>query len=411
MDGTPSQQQHQAQHGHGSRRRRRRRRGGGGGPKYDPTPVAPAAGILAIAKEGHGFLRDPKRDCQIQATDPFVPREIVHRFGLREGQRIEGQIGRGMRGPAPILVAIDRVEGMLPEEARNVPRFDELTVIDPDRAFRLVGGEHQDLSMRVMDLVTPLGMGQRALIVAPPRTGKTVLLQKIANSITTFHPDVNLLVCLVDERPEEATDMRRAVKGEVYASTNDMPAANHVAMTELVTARAKRLCEMGKNVVVLIDSLTRLGRAYNIEARGSGRTLTGGLDAKVLEKPKAHFGAARNIEGGGSLTIVATALVDTGSRMDQVIFEEFKGTGNMELVLNRDLADRRIWPAIDITLSGTRKEEKLVLPDRLQRMWQLRKVLVKMKPVEGMELLLDRLRKTRTNEDFLALFDKRVDAD
>ncbi|MGQ0614794.1 MAG: transcription termination factor Rho [Planctomycetaceae bacterium] len=373
--------------------------------------MTPVAGVLALGREGHGYLRDPKRDCQIQPGDPFVPRELIQRLGLREGFLLDAHIGRNMRGPAPILATVDRVEGMTPEEARNTAKLDQLTVVDPDRAFRLVGGEHQDLSMRVIDLVTPIGMGQRALIVAPPRTGKTMLLQKIANSITTFHPGVRLLVCLVDERPEEATDMRRAVKGEVYASTNDMPASNHVAMTELVTARAKRLCEMGKDVVVLIDSLTRLGRAYNIEARGSGRTLTGGLDAKVLEKPKAHFGAARNIENGGSLTIVATALVDTGSRMDQIIFEEFKGTGNMELVLNRDLADRRIWPAIDITLSGTRKEEKLVSPDRLQRMWQLRKVLVKMKPIEGMELLLDRLRKTKANDDFLALFDKRVDAE
>ncbi|MGH7162775.1 MAG: transcription termination factor Rho, partial [Planctomycetota bacterium] len=366
-----------------------------------------ASGVLAIAREGHGFLRDPQRDCQIQPQDPYVHRELVFRHGLRDGQGIDAQISRSMRGPAPMVATIDRVEGMPPEEARNLPRLDQLTVVDPDRPFKLVGGEHQDLSMRVIDLVTPLGMGQRALIVAQPRTGKTILLQKIANSVTTFHPDVKLLVCLVDERPEEATDMRRAVKGEVYASTNDMPASNHVAMTELVTARAKRLCEMGKDVVVLIDSLTRLGRAYNIEARGSGRTLTGGLDAKVLEKPKAHFGAARNIEGGGSLTIVATALIDTGSRMDQIIFEEFKGTGNMELVLSRDLADRRIWPAIDVTTSGTRKEEKLVPPDKLRRMWALRKVLVKMKPVEGMELLLDRLRKTKSNEDFLALFDNR----
>ena len=392
-----------------SRRRRRRRRRGGGGPaQFDATPVAPASGILAIAKEGHGFLRNPKRDCQIQAVDPYVHRELILRHGLRAGQFIDAQIGRGMRGQAPMVAQIDRVEGLDAAQAKDIPAIEELTVIDPDHAFQFVGGEHQDMTMRVIDLVTPTGMGQRALIVAPPRTGKTVILQKIAQAIHVFHPDVKLLVCLVDERPEEATDMKRAVTGgEVYASTNDMPAANHVAMTELVTARAKRLSELGKDVVVLIDSLTRLGRAYNIEARGSGRTLTGGLDAKVLEKPKAHFGAARNIEGGGSLTIIATALIDTGSRMDQVIFEEFKGTGNMELVLDRDLADRRIWPAIDVTSSGTRKEEKLVSPEKLKRMWALRKVLTKMKPIEGMELLLDRLRKTKSNDDFLALFDGR----
>jgi transcription termination factor Rho len=388
-----------------SRRRRRRRRGRGA--KFDSTPVQPISGILAQAKEGHGFLRNPKRDCQIQAVDPYVHRELIVRNGLRQGQAIEGHIGKGMRGQAPMVATIDKVEDLPPEEAKDLPNIAELTVIDPEQAFRLVGGEHQDMTMRVIDLITPIGMGQRALIVAPPRTGKTVILQKLANSVTTFHPDVRLLVCLVDERPEEATDMKRAVQGEVYASTNDMPAANHVAMTELVTSRAKRLCEMGHDVVVLIDSLTRLGRAYNIEARGSGRTLTGGLDAKVLEKPKAHFGAARNIEDGGSLTIVATALVDTGSRMDQVIFEEFKGTGNLELVLDRDAADRRIWPAIDVTSSGTRKEEKLVSEETLRRMWALRKVLTKMKPIEGLETLLDRLKKTKTNDEFLALFDRQ----
>ncbi|MCZ6788006.1 MAG: transcription termination factor Rho [Planctomycetota bacterium] len=389
------------------RRRRRRRRGGGGGARLDSTPVEPCSGILAVAKEGHGFLRNPKRDCQVQAADPYVHRELISRHGMRQGLAIDAHVGKGMRGQAPMVAVIDKIEGLPPEEARNRDAIEELTVIDPETAFQLVGDEHQDISMRVMDLITPMGKGQRALLVAPPRTGKTVILQKIANAVTQFHPDVKLLVCLIDERPEEATDMRRAVKGEVYASTNDMPASNHVAMTELVTSRAKRLCEMGKDVIVLVDSLTRLGRAYNIEARGSGRTLTGGLDAKVLEKPKAHFGAARNIENGGSLTIVATALVDTGSRMDQVIFEEFKGTGNMELVFDRDLADRRIWPAIDVTKSGTRKEEKLVDEDRLRRMWALRRVITKMKPVEGMELLLDRLKKTRTNDEFLALFDHR----
>jgi transcription termination factor Rho len=399
MSGQPSQASRT------SRRRRRRRRGRG--VKYDTTPIEPVSGILAVAKEGHGFLRNPKRDCQVLPNDPYVHRELIVKSGLRQGQKIDAQIGKTMRGQAPMVSVVEKVEGMTPEEARDLPKIEELTVIDPEQAFRLVGGEIQDTTMRVIDLVTPIGMGQRALIVAPPRTGKTVILQKTANSITSFHPDVKLIVCLVDERPEEATDMKRAVTGEVYASTNDLPAANSVAMTELVTSRAKRLCEMGHDVVVLIDSLTRLGRAYNIEARGSGRTLTGGLDAKVLEKPKAHFGAARNIEDGGSLTIVATALVDTGSRMDQVIFEEFKGTGNMELVLDRDLADRRIWPAIDVTASGTRKEEKLVSQERLKRMWALRQVLTKMKPIDGMETLLDRLGKTRDNEEFLALFEGR----
>jgi len=399
-----SGQQSQARGGRSRRRRRRRGRGA----KLDATPTEPVSGILAIAKEGHGFLRNPKRNCQIQDSDPFVHSSLVVQYGLRQGQAIEGHIGKTLRNQAPMVATIDHVEGLDPAEAKALPVLEEMTVISPNQAFQLVGDDHQDMTMRVIDLVTPMGMGQRALIVAPPRTGKTVILQKIAQSITTFHPDVSLLVCLVDERPEEATDMKRAVQGEVYASTNDMPAANHVAMTELVTSRAKRLCEMGKDVVVLIDSLTRLGRAYNIEARGSGRTLSGGLDAKVLEKPKGHFGAARKIEGGGSLTIVATALVDTGSRMDQVIFEEFKGTGNMELVLDRELADRRIWPAIDVTCSGTRKEELLVDEDRLKRMWALRKVLTKMKPLEGMEILLDRLHKTASNDEFLALFDKTM---
>ena len=399
-----SGQQSQARGGRSRRRRRRRGRGA----KFDATPTEPVSGILAIAKEGHGFLRNPKRNCQMQEVDPYVHRNLVVEHGLRQGQMIEGHIGKTLRNQGPMVATIEKVEGLDVAETKGITILEELTVISPNQAFQFVGDEHQDMTMRVIDLVTPMGMGQRALIVAPPRTGKTVILQKIAQSITTFHPDVSLLVCLVDERPEEATDMKRAVKGEVYASTNDMPAANHVAMTELVTSRAKRLCEMGKDVVVLIDSLTRLGRAYNIEARGSGRTLTGGLDAKVLEKPKAHFGAARKIEDGGSLTIVATALVDTGSRMDQVIFEEFKGTGNMELVLDRELADRRIWPAIDVTRSGTRKEERLVSEDRLKRMWALRKVLTKMKPLEGMEILLDRLHKTPSNEEFLALFDKTM---
>jgi len=358
-----------------------------------------------VDKDGHGYLRNPKRDCQIQDADPFVHCSIVSRFGLRPGQAIEAHIGKSTRGRAPMVATVDTVEGAHAEEAQDFPAIEELTVIDPEKAFRLVGDDFQDTTLRVIELVTPIGMGQRALIVAPPRTGKTVILQKIAQGIARFHPDVDLLVCLVDERPEEATDMKRAVQGEVYASTNDMPAANHVAMTELVTSRAKRLCELGRDVVVLVDSLTRLGRAYNIEARGSGRTLSGGLDAKVLEKPKAHFGAARNIEGGGSLTMIATALVDTGSRMDQVSFEEVKGAGNMELVLDRDLADRRIWPAIDVTASGTRKEEKLVAEQTLKRMWALRKVLTKMKPIEGMESLLDRLNRTESNEEFLALFD------
>ena len=400
MNGQPSQASSK------SRRRRRRRRGKGA--KLDNTPVSPVSGIFALTKEGHGFLRDPKRDCQIQPADPYVHRDLVQKCGLRAGQRIDGYVGKNKRGPAPMVATIEKVEGLDPELAKETPRLEDLTVIGPEDAFKVVGAEHQDVTMRVVDLITPIGMGQRALIVAPPRTGKTVILQKIAQSVTRFHPEVSLLVCLVDERPEEATDMRRAVQGEVYASTNDMPAANHVAMTELVTSRARWLCSMGKDVVVLIDSLTRLGRAYNIEARGSGRTLTGGLDAKVLEKPKAHFGAARNIEDGGSLTIVATALIDTGSRMDQVIFEEFKGTGNMELVLDRDLADRRIWPAIDVTTSGTRREERLVSEQRLKRMWALRKVLTKMKPIEGMETLLDRLNKTKNNEEFLSLFDSQV---
>ncbi|MBI4881394.1 MAG: transcription termination factor Rho [Planctomycetes bacterium] len=364
--------------------------------------------MLEIAKEGYGFLRSSKHDYEETAEDAFVPANLIRRHSLREGCLVEGQAypGRG-RGNHLALETVEMVDGFSAEEAARFPQFRSLTSIDPDERYVLEGPDG-DPDLRIIDLLTPLGKGQRALIVAPPRTGKTVILEKIGNRIVTGYPNVHLMVALVDERPEEATHFKRAVpeRAEVIASTNDEPGHRHLRCAELVIERARRLVEAGREVVVLMDSLTRLGRAYNLETKNSGRTLSGGLDAKVLEKPKAFFGAARNVEGGGSLTIVATALIDTGSRLDQVIFEEFKGTGNMELVLSRTLADRRTYPAIDINLSGTRREELLVSPETLHKIHLLRRVLNRMRPIEAMELLTKKIRETRTNAEFLARFDQ-----
>ncbi len=336
-----------------------------------------------------------------------MPANVIRRFGLREGCYIEGLAwpGRG-RGNHLALEEVETIDGASFEEASRRPHFKTLTSIDPNERYVLADVDG-DPDLRIIDLLTPLGKGQRALIVAPPRTGKTVILEKIGNRIVEAYPDVHLMVVLVDERPEEATHFKRAVpeRAEVIASTNDEPGYRHIRAAELVVERGKRLVEAGRDVVVLIDSLTRLGRAYNLETKNSGRTLSGGLDAKVLEKPKAFFGAARNAEGGGSLTIVATALVDTGSRMDQVIFEEFKGTGNMELVLSRTLADRRIYPAIDINMSGTRREELLVKDDDLRKIHLLRRVLNRMRPIEAMETLKKRINETESNREFLSRFD------
>ncbi len=364
-------------------------------------------GIFEPTQDNAGFLRSLKEDFDDTPNDAFVHANLARRYQLRPGSMIKGVAipGRGRQGK-PMLERIDSIEGLSVDDAMRLPTFKQLTSIDPRERF-VLEGDDGDINLRIIDLLTPLGRGQRALIVAPPRSGKTVILEKIANRIVRGYPDVHLMVALVDERPEEATHFKRAVPApaEVIASTNDEAGDRHLRVAELVNERAKRLVETGRHVVVLIDSLTRLGRAYNLETRGSGRTLSGGLDAKVLEKPKAFFAAARNCEGGGSLTIVATALIDTGSRLDQVIFEEFKGTGNMELVLSRTLSDRRIYPAIDINASGTRREELLLGEATLRKIGLLRRVLNRMKPVEAMELLVRKLKETRSNAEFLARFD------
>ncbi len=355
----------------------------------------------------------------------LVPPEIIRRHALWQGSFLEGKAApAGAVAPAgatapraataaspgslaarPVFRELETVDGVLPdapERAARIP-FKELTCIDPLKKFRLAETT-RDPSLRILDLLTPLGKGQRGLIVAPPRTGKTILLQRLARAISENHPEVHLIVLLVDERPEEATDWKRSVRGEVLSSTSDEMAASHVAIAELVIERAKRLVELGRDVVLLFDSLTRLGRAYNIQTRNSGRTLSGGVDARTLEKPKAFFGAARNTEEAGSLTIIATALIETGSRMDEVIFEEFKGTGNMELVLSRKLSDLRVFPAVDVHLSGTRKEEKLLPPDDLKQVWNLRRVLQNVDPVDGMRLLVKKIEISETREQFFGLF-------
>ncbi len=383
--------------------------GGGGGQRgpIDPSQGIPVSGVLELVKEGFGYLRNPKKDYEPSPDDPWVPLPILRKFGLREGSMLSATAFRQRsRGTHPGVEYVEKVDGIVPEHAEKDAPIKNLVSVDPRERY-VLAEENGDIDLRIVDLIAPLGKGQRALIVAPPRTGKTVFLEKIGNRICKAYPEAHLMVALVDERPEEATHFKRSVPptAEVIASTNDEPGSRHIQVAELVSARAKRLLEAGRDVVVLIDSLTRLGRAYNLETKGSGRTLSGGLDAKVLEKPKAFFGAARNVENGGSLTIVATALVETGSRMDEVIFEEFKGTGNMELVLSRTLAERRIWPAIDVNRSGTRREELLLSPSELAKIHLLRRVLNRMRPVEAMELLRKKIAETRSNQEFLARFD------
>ncbi|MGL5115826.1 MAG: transcription termination factor Rho, partial [Beijerinckiaceae bacterium] len=327
----------------------------------------------------------------------------IRRFALRTGDTVEGQIRSPKDGERYFaLMKVTRINFEDPEKARHKVNFDNLTPLYPNRRLKMEIEDptRKDLSSRVMDVVTPIGMGQRALIVAPPRTGKTVLLQNIAKSISANHPDSYLIVLLIDERPEEVTDMQRSVKGEVISSTFDEPATRHVQVAEMVIEKAKRLVEHGRDVVILLDSITRLGRAYNTVVPSSGKVLTGGVDANALQRPKRFFGAARNIEEGGSLTIIATALIDTGSRMDEVIFEEFKGTGNSEIILDRKVADKRVFPAIDITRSGTRKEELLVANDTLKKMYVLRRILNPMGTVDAAEFLIDKLKQTKSNGDF-----------
>jgi transcription termination factor Rho len=359
-------------------------------------------GVLECLPDGFGFLRAPEYNYLPGPDDVYVSPSQIRRFDLRTGDTVSGQIRPPKEGERYFaLIKVDAINFEPPEESRNKIFFDNLTPLYPHGRIKMETAK-DNFSGRVMDLLTPIGKGQRGLIVAPPRTGKTMLLQSIANSVTTNHPEVNLIVLLIDERPEEVTDMQRSVKGEVISSTFDEPAARHVQVAEMVIEKAKRLVEHKRDVVILLDSITRLARAYNTVVPPSGKVLSGGVDSNALQRPKRFFGAARNIEEGGSLTIVATALVDTGSRMDDVIFEEFKGTGNMEINLDRKLVDKRVFPAIDINKSGTRKEELLMPREELNRVWVLRKVLNPLSPVESMELLLDKLAKTRSNAEFLA---------
>jgi transcription termination factor Rho len=360
-----------------------------------------AEGVLEILPDGYGFLRSTDYNYLPGPDDIYVSPSQIRKFDLKTGDTISGHVRSPHEGEKYFaLVKIEAINFESPEETRNKILFDNLTPLYPEARCKMET-EGENASGRVMDLLTPVGKGQRGLIVAPPRTGKTMLLQSIANSITTNHPEVALIVLLIDERPEEVTDMQRSVKGEVISSTFDEPAARHVQVAEMVIEKAKRLVEHKRDVVILLDSITRLARAYNTIVPPSGKVLSGGVDSNALQRPKRFFGAARNIEEGGSLTIIATALVETGSRMDEVIFEEFKGTGNMEIILDRKLSDKRVFPAIDIQRSGTRKEELLIPKEDLQRIWILRKVLNPLSPVEAMELLTDRLGKTRNNAEFL----------
>jgi transcription termination factor Rho len=363
-------------------------------------------GVLEVLPEGYGFLRSPDYSYLPGPDDIYISPSQIRKFDLRTGDIVSGQIRMPNEGERYLaLVKVDAVNFEPPEEARHRIFYDNLTPLYPQERIRLET-IRENLSARVMDIFTPIGKGQRGLIVSPPRTGKTMLLQNIANSISTNHPEIYLIVLLIDERPEEVTDMERSVKGEVISSTFDEPASRHVQVAEIVMEKAKRLVEHKKDVVILLDSITRLARAYNTVVPSSGKVLSGGVDANALEKPKRFFGAARKIEEGGSLTIMATALIDTGSRMDDVIFEEFKGTGNMEIILDRKLVDKRIFPAIDINRSGTRKEELLVESSDLNKIWVLRKVLSPLSIDEAMDLLLDKLRKSESNGEFLTSLNK-----
>ncbi len=369
--------------------------------RTEKTGLVYAEGVLEVMQEGYGFLRSPDYNYLPGPDDIYVSPSQIKRFDLKTGDTVSGQV----RPPKDneryfALLKIEAVNYENPDVSKHRIMFDSLTPLYPERKLRLETAP-EEIAMRIMDLLTPVGKGQRGLITSPPKAGKTILLQKIANSITNNSPEVKLIVLLIDERPEEVTDMKRSVKGEVISSTFDEPAERHVQVAEMVIEKAKRLVEHQQHVVILLDSITRLARAYNAVVPHSGKILSGGVDANALQKPKRFFGAARNIEEGGSLTIIATALIETGSRMDEVIFEEFKGTGNMEIVLDRRLSDRRIFPAMDINRSGTRKEELLLEPEVLNKVWVLRKFLNEMNAVEAMEFLIDKMRKTRSNAEFL----------
>lgn len=360
-------------------------------------------GVIEVLQDGFGFLRSPQANYLAGPDDIYVSPSQIKRFNLRKGDTVAGEIRAPKKGERYFaLLKVDTINSAAPEQAKHRINFDNLTPLFPEQKIGLESKDPtvKDLSTRIIDVICPMGKGQRALIVAPPRTGKTVLMQNIAHAITENHPEVELIVLLIDERPEEVTDMARSVKGEVVSSTFDEPANRHVQLAEMVIEKSKRLVEHKKDVVILLDSITRLARAYNTVVPSSGKVLTGGVDSNALQRPKRFFGAARNIEGGGSLTIIATALIETGSRMDEVIFEEFKGTGNSEIILDRKVSDKRIFPAIDITKSGTRKEDLLVDKDTLSKMWVLRRILEPMGTVDAIEFMIGKLKEAKTNNDF-----------
>ena len=367
-------------------------------------------GVLEVLADGFGFLRSVDSNYLAGPDDIYVSPSQVKKFGLRTGDTVEGEIRSPKDGERYFaLLKIESINFEKPDNIRQRINFDNLTPLYPDEKINFeteFNPDNKDFTPRIIDLISPVGKGQRSLIVAPPRTGKTMMLQSIAKAITTNHPEVYLLVLLIDERPEEVTDMQRSVKGEVISSTFDEPATRHVQVTDMVIEKAKRLVEHKRDVVILLDSITRLARAYNTVIPSSGKVLTGGVDANALQRPKRFFGAARNIEEGGSLSIIATALVETGSRMDEVIFEEFKGTGNSEVILDRKLSDKRVFPSIDVTKSGTRKEELLVQKDILSKMWVLRRILMQMGPVDAMEFLVEKLKQSKSNEDFFIAMNK-----
>ncbi|MEZ6127757.1 MAG: transcription termination factor Rho [Planctomycetaceae bacterium] len=391
---------------------RSRGRGGsqGGGPSTRRTrPIMPTGemiegtfeGVLELHPKGYGFLRDPRKNYAAEDSNPFVSSSVVEKYGLREGVLVKGEVGPGTRNQGPRLQEVELIDGFTPEEYGEIKNFDELTPINPHEQIRLEVGA-TPVTMRVMDLLCPIGKGQRALLVAPPRTGKTMLLQDIANSVSINHPEIHLMVLLIDERPEEVTEMSRSVKGEVIASSLDNDVESHVRIAQLIIERGKRLAEEGQDVFILLDSITRLARAFNKWVNPSGRTGRGGLDIRALDVPKKLFGTARLFDEGGSLTVCGTALIDTNNGMDEAIFQEFKGTGNMEMALSRDLADRRIWPAIDISRSGTRREEKILDPETLQGVTMLRRSLISLTPVDAMEQLTKTLLKFGSNKEFLS---------
>lgn len=418
--GTSNQGQGQArQGGHNNRGRSNNNNRGGGGRSRSgnsgrnqsrrPRSTSSAAnenisgtieGVLELHPKAYGFIRDPKANYKAQDSDAFVSSSLIEKHNLREGILIKGEVGPGTRGQGPRLKSIESIDGRTIEQYMEIKSFDELTPINPFEQIKLETGA-MPITMRVMDLLTPIGKGQRALVVAPPRTGKTMLLQDIAEAVSKNHPEVRLMVLLIDERPEEVTEMERSIKGEVISSSMDRDVESHVRTSQLIFERGKRLAEAGEDAFILLDSITRTARAFNKWVGNTGRTMSGGLDVKAMDIPKKMFGTARRFDEGGSLTVLGTALIDTGSRMDEVIFQEFKGTGNMEMVLSRELSDRRIFPSIDITLSGTRREEKILDPEVLDGVTMLRRSLISLNPVEAMEQLSSTLKKFPTNEEFL----------